>query len=188
MKARLLILVVLAGGLAVFWATRAAAPAADKPEANYLASPEGGSIEETKVLQTLLRDRPLAGEEPPEPAELAIRVETDPTGEKNRLYYYITEAHGYYVETFRVNFYYRPTPDAELPDRPTFQEFINDYLESNGTLSGCFEVVLPELLRSGAGGSMGTSENWVAQIIEYGRARAGNPEPLPLLNRMKKCR
>lgn len=184
MKARLLILLVAAGGLAVYLGTRASAPPVDETSRNSDIDAE--ELRRIRAEQKRLDEHPLPGQEPPEPPELDIRVEVDPTGEKNRLYLYITEAHGYYVETFEIDFYYKPTPDAKIGDRPVFSVYLNDYLKAAETYKGCVEVVPAELRETG--GTIGTSENWEARIFRYGRARMQNPKEFRPVSETGKCR
>jgi len=184
MSARLLILIVVVAGLAVYFAVRTSAPADKEPQYEPEISAE--ELQHIRVLQTDLSKRDLPGEEPAEPADLSIQWEVDPTGEKHRIYYYITEAHGYYVETFNIDFYYMPTPDTTYEESPLLvSTYVDDYLKANDTFKGCLEVVSAELAR--VGGDMGTTENWGAEIDDYGRARTQNPDPLPPLKRVAKC-
>lgn len=185
MKPRLLILIALAGGIAVWIAVRPASSSTQtvvKPREVF--GTDNPNLEERQIL---LGARPLAGEEPPEEPELAITVEVDPTLAKNRLYYYISEAHGYYVESFKIEFYCNPTPEKPLPEdaSPTFVQRVEDYVEAGKTTKGCLEVVTAELGR--CGGRMGRSENWEAEIVWHGRARGKNPDPLPVVDRLVKC-
>lgn len=185
MKPRLIILVVAAAALTLYMATRTAAPPPN--EADDDTALKGDELANIRLLQTLLELRPLEGQEPPEMADLSIQVEVDPTGEKNRLYYYITEAHGYYVETFKITFYFKPDPDTPIEDSPLrVSTYLDDYLKAKDTLRSCTEIVPGELGR--VGGVMGTSEQWGAEITEYGRARMHNPDPLPPLTEVGKCR
>ena len=185
MKPRLLILLALAGGLAVWMAVRPAASSVQKPVDE---DDEVGEVDEGVTLRKqMLSERPLPGEEPSEEPDFSITVEVDPTQAKNRLYYYISEAHGYYVETFDIDFYYNATPKQPLGENavPIFQQYINDYVEAGETKKGCLEVANAELAR--IGGRMGRSENWKAEIVDHGRARAKNPDPLPSVDRLVKC-
>ena len=187
MSPRLIILIVVAAGFAVFLALRMSAPS--KPE-QQVALDDGVTDAERQKLreaQTPLWQRKLAGKEPDVPPDLAIRVEVDPTGKKNRLHYYITEAHGYYVETFEIEFYYKPTPDTTSENSPLTitHRAENEYLKAKDTLASCFDVVPAEL--ADVGGSIGTSKNWGAEIVSHGRARMQNPDPLPVLEKVAKC-
>ena len=182
MKPRMMILLVIAAGLGVYFATKAAAP----PPENTPST--DGTPEERAtraITQTPLEQRELAGESPAEEPDLSIRLEVDPAGKKNRLFYYISESHGYYVETFTIDVYHVSEPGGEPDEEPILSQYINDFLEANETLKGCFELVPSELKK--ADGGMGTSENWYAEISRHGRHRAENPEPLPPLANVNKC-
>ena len=184
MKPRLVILIVLAGGLAVYFATRASAPPTEEPEFKDDMSAEDRA--RIREQQKMLWERDLPGEEPPEPPDLSIQVEVDASGAKNRLFYYVTEANGYYVESFDIDFWYKPTPDIEFDDSPlAFSQPVNDYLPANAALEGCLEIVPAEIGR--IDNHMGTSENWEAEITAYGRARMQNPDPLPDLAKATSC-
>lgn len=182
MKARIVILFVVAAGLAVYLATRASAPPGAEPNlSDGLSEKDKKDIRER---QKLLWQFDLPGEDVP--ADLAIQVEVDTSGKKNRLFYYISEAHGYYVETFEALFYYKPTPETTPDDSPlTSNQYINDYVKANETLTGCLEIVPAEIQY--IGDTMGTSENWAAEIMRYGRARVENPDPLHPVTKITKC-
>ncbi|MFQ5493842.1 MAG: hypothetical protein ACE5EX_00515 [Phycisphaerae bacterium] len=172
MKPRLLILIALAGGMAVYVATRASAPAPKMPLPIV-------DVPDDDLIMKTLQQQDLPGEEPEEECEFSVGVEVDPSDNKNRLYYYIDEAHGYFVESLRVEFWFNPTP--ENPDNSTrvFREHLNAYIKANETLFGCLEAVPGEL--DNIGNSIGTSENWEAYVVWYHRARVTNPDPFPLL-------
>lgn len=187
MNPRLLILIALAAGLAIFIAMRPDAPAQALPDGpTFETNPEGDAEEVIRTLQTPLWDRDLPGEDPPEEPDLYVTVEVDTSEGKNRLVYFVTEAHGYYVEGFKIEFYFLPDPGVEELDEPLLTQRINDLLEANSTLRGCLEVV-PAELRT-VGGSIGSSENWDALVIWHGRARVEDPEPLPNVFQPNKCR
>lgn len=180
MKARLLILLVAAIGLAVFFATRSVPSLNDSSAADLRSMVP----DEIKNAQVMLRDLPLPGEEPPD-VDLSIQVEVNPADAKNRLYYYITEAHDYYVEQFEITFYYKPTPDTVIEDSPLrVPALVDEYLKAGETFEGCIEVVPAEL--GNIGGEMGMSENWDAELT-YDRARAEDPDPLPPDKRLVEC-
>lgn len=184
MKPRLIILVVGAAALAIYFGTRTVTPV---KEVEDIASVSPSELARLRVLQTLLELRPLGGSEPAEEPDLSIQVEVDPTDEKHRLYYYITEAHGYYVETFDISFYYKPDADTPIEDsRPIVTTYVNGFLKANDTLKGCIDIVPGEFALIGR--DMGTSQQWEAEIDSYGRARMQNPDPLPPLTEMNSCR
>ncbi len=177
--------------MAIFLAMRPAPPAQDMvaaEEPTFLPAEEGQSLEDIRVVQTMLTERELPGEEPAIPAEFNIQVEVDPSGEKNRLYYYIDELHGFYVETFRLELWYLPTPDTTQDESPLMvPALINDYIKANETYKGCLEVVPAELNDLAGDTGIGTDENWRGRVIYYDRARETNPDPLPPVVRMSTC-
>ncbi|RME37647.1 MAG: hypothetical protein D6788_09025 [Planctomycetota bacterium] len=188
MNIRLVILLVVAGGLAVYWAVRTPpspkTSAAGEDDVTFLGD---RSQEEIRLMQTPLGKRPLPGVTPDVPPELSIRVEVDPSGKKNRLYYYITEAHGYYVEEFTIDFFYKPTPETTKEDSPlVVQQDVQNYVKANETFTGCMDFTWRDL--RDVGGSMGTDENWGADIVRHGRYREENPDPLPLIPDVAQCR
>ena len=188
MNARLLILIALAGGLAIYFAfgkNRAPAVVETIEEDGDGLTQE--QIDEIRVKQTELCKRPLPGRDPAEPPNLAVTVEVDRSSGKNRLYFNITESHGYYVETFRIQVWYKGEgvtgPEGS---RLSFTVYVDDYLKANETLRTCAEVVPAELAH--VGGDMGTTANWDAKIIWHCRAREKNPDPLPVVTDMGRCR
>lgn len=184
MKPRLLILIVCAAGLAVFLATRAAAPPGEVELPVFLPGDEPEGIEQIREMSTLICDRDLPGSEPQVPPEFDIRLEVDPTGKKNRLYFYITEVHGYYVEAFDIDFYFRENTDIPW-EEATFiaSTHLEDILRANETLKGCMDFTNNELP---VAGQMGQTENWMAEV-NHCRARLQNPEKFPLVDDTGKC-
>ena len=191
MKARLLILIVLAGGLAVYFAVGKNRAPTVVETVTQGEDPDGremtpDQIKRKREEQTELCKRPLPGVEPPEKPDLAVTVEVDPTGKKNRLYFNISESHGYYVETFRIQAWYKREGVTGPEDSPLeWTLYVDNYLKANETFRTCAEVVPAELSR--VGGDMGTTANWDAKIIWHCRARAKNPDPLPFVTDMGRC-
>jgi hypothetical protein len=194
MRARLLILVAIAVGLAVAFAMKkpVAPPSPATSESEKESDTEilldseqdKGRVEEWKKR---LADRPLPGEEPKIPPELDIRVEVDTTQGKNRLFFYITEKHGYYVEVFGIDFWYKDAQATGPENSPLpIRHHLEKYLKASETMKDCIEVVSAELAK--VGGDIGTSANWDARIHHHGRARDKNPEKLPVLAPMETCR
>ena len=182
------ILIGIAAILAVYFSLRPASTTSDQPEGNlFVDSGEGKSIAQIREEQTPLAKRDLAGEEPPEEVQLAVHVEVDTTGGKNRLYLYITEAHGYYVETFTAQLWYHNDDEVTGPENSPLivTHFINKYLKANDTLTDCLEIVPAELSR--IGGDIGISDQWEARLLSFGRARLKNPDPLPRTSEMHRC-
>lgn len=179
MKPRLLILIALAGGLAVYFAMVKGKPRAEFDPALNRLSGEAGDISEQqrKELITELALLPLAGDEPPDAPDLAVSIEVDTSAGKNRLYVTLSESHGYYVENFRVRIWYKDTPETDYADSPLrFDHVMDKYIKANETLRDCFEVVPAELEH--IGGDIGTSKKWGAEVSSHGRAREDNPDPL----------
>ncbi len=184
MTARLIILMVAAGILAVMFARRSTAPPQEQSQDEITIMIDGGkSREQLSEEQKALWERDLPGEEPPEPPDLSVRVEVDPTGLKNRLYLYITEAHGYYVEEFRVVIWHKGDGDVTGPENSPLQVThpVTKFLKANETLVDCLELVKPELRH--LGGDIGQSQDWEARVERHGRARVENPALLPPLSR-----
>lgn len=178
MSIRLVILIVLAGVLAVAFAMRTSAPPPDTEEMlTDDLTPE--ELEDIRRKQTLIAELPPPpGEEPEIPPEFDVAVEVDPNPNKHRLYFYVTERHGYYVEGLTIQAWFNPDGAEVGPERSvTFSHYVNDYLEANGTLVTCMDIAAAEL--DNIGGDMLTTEYWGAWVIRYGRARTENRDPLP---------
>lgn len=189
MSTRLILLVLVAAGLAIGVGVKFSAPpnvSAEVDEDQLFAGKSGVPFDVVAQTQKALADRPLPGSEPPVPPEFILDVSVDPTGKKNRLYIDVTEVHGYYVETFRFGLYYKLTPDMSYEESPlTVDHFVDTFVPANDTLRVCMDFVPAELNR--AEGVMGTDENWGAVVLFHGRAREKNPEPLPLLANAFDC-
>lgn len=183
MSPRLIILVFLAGGMAVYLATRTAAPA---QETLVGIEAEGIERDETEKAKVRIGDRPLGGEEPPEQAEFDVRVEVDPSGEKSRLFFYITEKHGYYVEEPYLTLWHVAKPGLGLDDTDLeVRHIVSDVMRANETFKGCVDITPTELLN--VGGDIGTDQNWAAHVEEWGRTRLEDPDPLPVVVHAMSC-
>ncbi len=185
MKARFLLLLTAAGGLAIFLAMRTTEPA--NGNLTVLARTDGtDDIDKIRIEQTVLWRFDLPGEEPDEPAELSAQVTVDPTDGKNRLYFSITEANGYYVEYLTVDFFHKETRQSTIEDSGLIiTERINDFIPANQTLTGCREIVPAELYD--IGGQMGTTQNWGAEVVSYYRARLEDPEVIHHILKVTSC-
>lgn len=188
MNVRLLILIVVAGGMAVYFAVgKNKESVVIEIDEDPTSNEPGGS---KKIETRTPADFPLPGREPADPPEapddFAVTVEVDRSTGKNRLYFNITEKHGYYVETFRLLAWYKRPGVTGPEDSPlTVPHYLNDYLKANETLRTCIEVVPAELSR--VGGDIGKSENWEARIDHYDRAREKNPDQFPPVIRVNSC-
>lgn len=186
MNARLLILIVVAGALAVGLALRPINPKEAGQTKPGFQAPPGKTIKMVRQAQEPMRVRELPGETPSQAPIFHVDVEVDRASGKNRLVYHLTEEHGYYVQRFMIHFWYTDGTIESADESPLLvPQAIERYLKANDTLTYCLEVVYPELDR--IGGDIGTSENWEATVISHGRYRAHNPDPLPLLGEAGAC-
>ena len=188
MKARLVILVVLAAALAVYFAgVKGKEPVVDTAFESGLTKEEES---QTQADKRLLSERPLPGREPAvrpkAPEDFAVTIEVDPSGKKNRLYFTISERHGYYIETMRIIAWRTKGGTTDPEDSPlVVPVYVNDYIKANETLRWCAEVVPAELAR--VGGDLGTTADWAARVEYFHRAREKHPDPLPSVLRMVSC-
>ncbi len=143
MNPRLLILIVVAAGMAIYFAAvRGGTKPVDGPVDTSMTPEERKQNDERGM--TLDRHK-LAGSEPAEKPDVAVQVEVDRSKGKNRLYFTITEAHGFYVEQFRVRFWYVKAGVTGPDDSPVnLTQFFDRYLPAKGTLRVCMEVVPAE--------------------------------------------
>ena len=187
---RVVVLVVVAAVLGVYAvsAKRAAKEKQTEP-------PPQTQVYEEDVDEVRLRQRPVweqtppaePGDIPPEEAEFEMNVWVDPDDGKFRLYYDIAEIHGYYADTFDVEFWYKDSPDVTDPeDSPlVIPVHINDFVKANDSLRGCIEIAWAEL--ESVGGDMGTTENWDGWVVGHHQARLRNPDPLPTVFKATNC-
>lgn len=185
MGARFLILLAVAGGMAVFLAMRpkAPAPGAATASGETVAENDDGMSDaeraDVEVRKTDLWKIPLPGAEPAVPPEFAVVADVNLASGKNQLCFDISEAHGYFVETLTLEYWYTGPDGTDTRENSRFvwQETVNDFIEANKTLRWCLEIVPAEMKM--IGGSLGTAMNWKGAIIHHNRARTENPNPLP---------
>ena len=172
MGARLILLIVLGAGLAVYYGTRT--PAA--PGSHVKVQEIRRDIIEPNQL---LWNYDLPGEQPAEPPDLELTLSVDPADGKHRIYYTLSEANDYYVETFVLEFWYLTDPDTEFEESPIqVSHYVDKYIKAGDVLEDCLDVVGAEL--SKVGGEMGTIDNWAGRLTGRGnvRYRAANPPEL----------
>ena len=172
MGARLIVLIVLGAGLAVYYGTRTpVAPDAHVKIQEFDSDkPEPGQM---------LWHYDLPGEQPAEPPDLELSLSIDPADGKNRIYFTISEAHDYYVESFVLEFWYLTDPDTEFHESPIqIEQPVDLYVKAGEVLEYCTDVVFAEL--DLIGGEMGTIDNWAGRITGRGstRYRSANPPEL----------
>jgi hypothetical protein len=182
MGVRLLVLVVVAGGLSVYLSAKnLASPAAVRsPDTRYLG-PGGDLIRPANmdgVCETV-GAQPISGHEPEVEPDIEVQVEVDTSSGKNRLYFTISEAHGYYLDEFRLLAWWVSEGVSGPDDSPlTVPVYLNQFKKANETLRTCIELVPAELAK--VGGDIGASANWDVMLVYYGRAREKNPEKFPV--------
>ncbi len=185
MKPRLIILVVLAGVLAVTFAMRSSAPPKEG-SGSHLTPEEQAELKERHSKQLLVWQFPLSGEDPEEEPEFNVTVRVDTSTGHNRLVLEVSELHGYYVEYLQATVWYVNKEGDDPNDTPlVIRRVMNRYLEAGSTLVDCFEVVPSEL--NSVGGSIGESWNWRAQIDSHARARTENPANFPPVGGTSRC-
>jgi hypothetical protein len=173
MKPRLVILIIVLVVVAIVAGVRMSS----KPtETEVTVTPTDEPIRDGERGVTKTLDKmTLPGDEPTEEPSFDVDVQVDLAEGRHRLLFYITEEHGYFVETLRMNLYY--LEDEAEQDEAMFvtELFINRYLRANGTLEYYTELTPVEM--NMIGGDMGTDDNWLAQIVYYHAAREQNPDP-----------
>lgn len=131
---------------------------------------DGGEVGK-RLDQMMLREHDLPGEEPAVPPEFHVDVQIDTSGGKNKVIFTITEAHGYFAETFRIAWWKKGF------ERVKFDDFANVYLKANDTLVREIYAVPAELAQ--IDGDMGETGDWEAEVVEHGRVRLETPENWP---------
>ncbi len=177
MNARLLILLVGAAGLAVFVAFRTSAP----PRQTDTGESQGSLLKQIDLL--VIQQPPPPGEEPEVPPEFDIQVEVDASGGKNRLVFYISEAHGYYVQAPYIQIWWKEPGQEIEPENSLYviDMMVNNYIKAGETFKDCIEVTGPELFD--VGGDIGSSENWAATVYRHSCARVKNPDEFPSVDK-----
>jgi len=179
MKLRLIILVVVAAGLAVAFAVRSASPPKETLQTNTESDDNGDS-------KLMVRDFELPGDEPEEDADFDVNVRVDKASGKNRLVLEVTEKHGYYAETFQALIWHSGKTGSDPDDSPlNVNYFMNRYLKANETLVDCIDLVPGEV--RDVGGDLGADSDWSAEITSYDRARTKNPDTFPPVGGTGKC-
>ncbi len=170
MNPRLLILCACLGGMAI-WAAIPRTPPMD--QLGVIEAQPQDVIDGKKMLYQW----DLPGEDPPDELEFDLNVWVDDADDKNRLYFSISEVHGYYVESLNLDFYYKSTADTTYEDsKLRLPVYINNYIKAGETFTDFVEVVDAEI--DSVTDDIGSTENWGVEVTGYGRAREKNPEIL----------
>ena len=122
-----------------------------------------------------------------EPADMSIQIRLDPDDGKNRIYFELAEAHGFYLDTCNLVFWYTDGDNATgIGSSPiVVRHVLNDYVEAGRRLRSCIDVSGAELER--VGGDMGQTDNWRATINACHRACEGNPTYFPMVTTAVRC-
>lgn len=160
---------VLAVALAIYWAT------AEETTIQYA----DGVPRDIPPNQLMVWQQKIECQPADEPPEMSIEIWVDPTDGKNRIYFDLTEAHGYYVDTCNLTFWYAGAEDgAGWRDSPlVVGHVLNNFVEAHSRLRSCIDIPWAELQK--VGGHMGRTEHWRASVEACYRACVGNPERLP---------
>jgi hypothetical protein len=114
--------------------------------------------------------RPLPGENPEEEPEFETKVVVDQDSGKNQIKLTITETHGYFVETLRVNLWYRDSRYYAV------ETFIDDYISAGSPLEWTVPVTPAEMDEIGIEDqNLGSAEDWEVEIVNYNRWRTEDP-------------
>ena len=169
MQIRLIILVVfLAFVVGVVFVTKNRTASQDVPPTETSMDPEEDDESIAKIELSAL---PLPGKKPSVPPEFHVDVQIDSSGGRNKVILTITEAHGYFAETFRIAWWKKGF------ERVRFDHYANDYLEARGTLVEEIFAVPAELDQ--IDGDIGQTGDWEAEVVEHGRVRLETPENWP---------
>jgi hypothetical protein len=174
MGARLIILIVLGAGLAMFYALRP--PAAENAGIKE-QDPTGEAAEIGKMLWR--NDPPNCPKANIEP-DLSLSWSVDPLDGKNRIYIELSESHEFYVQSFVLEFWYMPDAATECEDSPLCINVPLDvYIKAGEFYEGCADINDAELRE--IGGDMGNTDNWGGNIVDYSMTRACTENPPELL-------
>lgn len=174
MKIRLLLLLAVLGVVLVVTLTKDETPTVAGTDGGDDDGPitEGGAptVDQKKTLMEI----DVPGENPAVTPDIQVQVRPDDSSGQNRLYYTITEKHGFFVETFRLRFWYSPSRYQEKNDEVSVMIFlVNHFLKANDTFEGYTQLTPVEMEIINR--QMGTGDNWRAEVLHYGRWRDKNP-------------
>jgi len=142
---------------------------------------EEGEIKLAEVAQTETKDKPapyfnpnVEGVEPDGAPEFNVVHELRMVGQQTRMFFTVTEAHGWYADHVYVEFWYEEEDEngerrrVGDPVRLMMKGYVDfgKTLEDNTTL---LDYEFPEL------DGFGTTENWQARVNQYGKVLS----PLP---------
>ena len=185
MTARLLILLALAAGLGVYFLL--SDRSVEVPDVPQEGIPFEEDLDVVRERQKMVWQQDIeCVQEAPGPAEIAIQVWEDPADGKSRLYFALTEANGYYVDTINLTFWYKENENMVAEESSLVVRVpLNNFIKANEPLNDCIDVVWAEL--ENVGGDMGTTENWGGRVDGYHRACLGDPKRMPTVTKAISC-
>jgi len=169
MRARIVILIALGAGLALFLAFR------PPPTKDAGPAPVDRTDENALMLYNYPLDCPTTDIEP----EYELEISRDPSDGKNRLTFTLGEAHDFYVQSFKLEFWYKPDPDTTCETSPYCVEVpLDNYIKAGEFYEGCLDLNDAEV--GLFGGNMGTADNWDGHVLDFAMTKwcTKNPELL----------
>lgn len=166
MRPLLLVLLVILIGTAIYAVTRKQTDPTDVYQPTGAEDTRTGPENDKRLIS----EQDVPGDPPAVPPVFDVQIEV-PEGSEGRIYLHVSEQHGYYADTFKIQVWKKGNPNQVV------EFYINGYLKANDTLTLEKHIVPAEL--PNLGGEMGKSEDWEGEVVYYGRARDKNPETFP---------
>ena len=122
-----------------------------------------------------------------EPADMSIEIRLDANDGKNRIYFELAGAHGFYVDTGNPVFWYTESENATGSEGSpvVVRHVLNDYVGAGCRLRSCIDLSGAKL--ESVGGDMGRTDNWQARVDACHRACEGNPTYFPVVTTVVSC-
>ncbi len=117
---------------------------------------------------------PPEGEIPSESAEFEIWHEVRQEGNHHRLYIFLEETHGWWVDWIYISFWYQDVDEAtgELTEYKRTHEVIPKPIDFGETLEHSFVIYETDLPM---GKPKGTTENWDVEVLRWAEERVRMP-------------
>ncbi|MCH7720345.1 MAG: hypothetical protein IH988_05070 [Planctomycetes bacterium] len=117
---------------------------------------------------------PPEGEMPSESAEFEIWHEVRREGNHHRLYIFLKETHGWWVDWIYINFWYQEVDEStgELTEYKKTLEFIPKPIDFGETLEHSFVIYETDLPM---GMPKGTTANWDVEVLRWADERVRMP-------------
>ncbi|MEE9295211.1 MAG: hypothetical protein V3W34_09670 [Phycisphaerae bacterium] len=121
-------------------------------------------------------DPEVEGVEPDAPPDIHVDVDVERQGEKAKIIFTVSETHGWYVDHIFIDFWYvEKDENGELKQigRP-LRFLLHQYLPFGGTIT---DYTTPQSHEFPEIDDFGTTENWQARAVSWGKVLAPEPEP-----------